>query len=97
MDGVADSFSTVALQSDQFDGNKLLKDVDFTGITSEPTTGRVQFSVSATVDPSVFSYTSTLRLIFRITSHNRADASRQPLQLQQSSNNNLCASLSQSS
>jgi hypothetical protein len=60
MVGVADNFSTVALQSDQFDGNKLLKNVDFSNITSDPQTGQVRFSVSATVDPSVLSYVSLL-------------------------------------
>jgi len=59
MQGVADSFSTVALQSDQFGGNKLLKDVVFTGITADAT-GRVNFTVSATVDPSVLSYAASL-------------------------------------
>ena len=57
--GTADSFSTVALQSDQFGGNKLLKDVVFSGITADAT-GRVSFSVSATVDPSVLSYSASL-------------------------------------
>ena len=59
MAGSADSFSTVALQSDQFGGNKLLKNVVFTGITADAQ-GHVSFSVSATVDPSVLSYASTL-------------------------------------
>jgi hypothetical protein len=59
MQGAADSFSTVALQSDQFGGNKLLKDVVFTGITAD-TAGHVNFSVSATVDPDVLSYAASL-------------------------------------
>ncbi len=59
MAGSADSFSTVALQSDQFGGNKLLKDVVFSGITADAT-GRISFNVSATVDSSVLSYSSTL-------------------------------------
>lgn len=59
MQGTADSFSTVALQSDQFSGNKLLKDVIFTGITADQA-GHVSFNVSATVDPSVLSYTAAL-------------------------------------
>ena len=59
MAGSADSFSTVALQSDQFDGNKLLKDVAFSGITADAQ-GHVSFTVSATVDPSVISYAATL-------------------------------------
>ena len=59
MTGSADSFSTVALQSDQFGGSKLFKDVVFSGITVN-TDGSVGFSVSATIDPSVLSYTSSL-------------------------------------
>jgi hypothetical protein len=59
MAGSADSFSSVALQSDQFDGNKLLKDVSFTGISADPQ-GRVNFTVSATIDPSILSYSTTL-------------------------------------
>ncbi|HUD02715.1 MAG TPA: hypothetical protein VMR46_01670 [Candidatus Paceibacterota bacterium] len=59
MTGTADSFSTVALQSDQFGGNKLLKDVVFSGITVN-TDGSVGFTVTANVDPSVLSYDSSL-------------------------------------
>jgi hypothetical protein len=59
MVGTADSFSTVALQSDQFGGSKLFKNVVFSGITIN-TNGSVGFSVSATVDPSVLSYAGSL-------------------------------------
>ena len=59
MQGTADSFSTVALQSDQFDGNRLLSDVIFSGITADAA-GRINFSVSATVDASVLSYSASL-------------------------------------
>ncbi|HEY5383332.1 MAG TPA: hypothetical protein VIJ88_02130 [Candidatus Paceibacterota bacterium] len=59
MQGTADSFSTVALQSDQFGGNKLLKNVVFSGITVG-TNGSVGFSVSADVDSSVLSYSNSL-------------------------------------
>lgn len=55
LSGVADSFSTLALQSDEFGAAKVLRDVVFSGITTD-TSGRVQFSVSAHVDPSVLSY-----------------------------------------
>lgn len=55
LSGVADSFSSLALQSDQFSGAKVLRDVVFSGISNDPT-GRVQFSVSASVDPSILSY-----------------------------------------
>src|SRR3989344_1120814 len=55
MDGAADSFSTLALQSDQFGAAKVLRDVIFSGITTNAG-GRVVFSVSANVDPSLLSY-----------------------------------------
>ena len=60
MSGVADSFSTVALQSDQFGNSKLLSDVVFSGITVDPNTGRIHFSVAATVDPSLINYANSL-------------------------------------
>ncbi len=53
--GVADSFSSLALQSDQFSTAKVLRDVVFSGISTS-VTGNVQFSVSANVDPSILSY-----------------------------------------
>ncbi len=55
LSGVADTFSSLALQSDEFSAAKVLRDVVFSGITTD-TTGRVQFSVSAHVDPSLLSY-----------------------------------------
>ncbi|HEV7449023.1 MAG TPA: hypothetical protein VGP13_00580 [Candidatus Paceibacterota bacterium] len=55
MNGIADSFSTLALQSDEFSTAKVLKDVIFSGITTDAT-GHVVFSVSANVDPTVISY-----------------------------------------
>ncbi len=55
MGGVADSYSTLALQSDQFSQAQALRDVIFSGITNDAT-GRVVFSVSANIDPSLFSY-----------------------------------------
>jgi len=54
LSGVADSFSTVALQSDQFGANKLFKDVVFSGITIEE--GRVTFTVNAVADIPVMLY-----------------------------------------
>jgi hypothetical protein len=53
--GVADSFSSLALQSDQFSAAKVLRDVVFSDITTDAS-GRVTFSLSASVDPSVLSY-----------------------------------------
>jgi hypothetical protein len=55
MSGVADSFSTLALQSDKFSEAKMLRDVIFSGITTDAT-GHVVFSVSANVDPALMSY-----------------------------------------
>ena len=66
MNGTADSFSTVALQSDQFGASKLLKNVVFSGITVE-TNGTVAFSVSATLDPSILSYSNSLGASVPIT------------------------------
>lgn len=57
--GKADSFSTVALQSDQLGASKVLKDVVFSGITVAAD-GSVDFTVSATVNASLLGYTSTL-------------------------------------
>ncbi len=59
LDGQADSFATVALQSDQFGANKLLKEVSFNNITVG-STGAVTFNVTATVDPSVINFAKTL-------------------------------------
>jgi hypothetical protein len=59
LDGLADSFSTVALQSDELGKQKALKDVIFSGITID-TTGHVSFVVHATVDPSLISYSNFL-------------------------------------
>jgi hypothetical protein len=59
MSGVANSFATVALQSDQFSADTMLKNVVFSGITVEPN-GQVSFTVTADADPSVISYSNTL-------------------------------------
>ncbi len=59
MAGVADSFSSVALQSDQFGASKLLKDVVFFDI-KVGTNGTVSFSVAATIDPSLINYGKNL-------------------------------------
>lgn len=57
--GTADSFSSVALQSDQFGASKVLKDVIFSGITLNDN-GRVSFAVNATVDPALILYSRNL-------------------------------------
>lgn len=58
--GKANSFSTVALQSDQFGASKSLRDVVFSGITVDQM-GFVSFAVSATVDASLLSYPQYLK------------------------------------
>ncbi len=57
--GVTDSFSSVALQSDQFGASKALKDVVFSGVNSN-TSGTINFSVTAKVIPSLISYANAL-------------------------------------
>lgn len=59
LSGVADSFSSVALQSDQFSASKGLKDVIFSGI-SVGDGGKVSFTVNATVDRSMLLYSKNL-------------------------------------
>lgn len=58
--GLADSFSTVALQSDQFGASKILKDVIFSDVSVDSSNGKVSFSVTAIVAPSLILYTSAL-------------------------------------
>lgn len=60
--GVADSFATVALQSDKLGSEKYLKDVSFSGITVG-TDGYISFTVKATVDPTLISYSKNLSAI----------------------------------
>lgn len=55
LSGIADSFSSVALQSDQFGASKHLSNVVFSGITINDS-GKVSFDVSATVSPAAISY-----------------------------------------
>jgi Tfp pilus assembly protein PilN len=59
LQGVADSFATVALQSDKLGNSKVLKDVIFSGISIEDA-GKVAFSVTATLDPSFILYSNNL-------------------------------------
>ncbi len=59
LEGVAASFSTVALQSDQFAASKVLKDIVFSNIKVEAG-GKITFSVKATIDPSLISYAKNL-------------------------------------
>ncbi len=55
LQGTGDSFSTAALQSDQFGAARLLRDVVFSDVAIS-STGKVSFSVKATVDPSLYLY-----------------------------------------
>ena len=57
--GTADSFSSVALQSDQFGSTKVLKDVIVSGV-SVSEIGKVTFSVNATLDSSLLLYSGNL-------------------------------------
>jgi hypothetical protein len=59
LDGQADSFSTVALQSDQLGASKSLKNVIFSNI-QVLSGAQVGFTVDAVVVPSVVSYANTL-------------------------------------
>ena len=55
LQSTCDSFSTVALQSDQFGSTRLLKDVVFSDVAIGAS-GKVSFSVKATADPSLYLY-----------------------------------------
>lgn len=57
--GIADGFSTVALQSDQFNASKMLKNVVFSNILVN-SAGRIGFNVKADLDPSLLSYATNL-------------------------------------
>lgn len=59
--GVADSFQSVALQSDQYSASKVLRDVIISGF-GVADSGKVNFTVNATVDPSVLQYRKQLQL-----------------------------------
>lgn len=60
LNGLADSFSTVALQSDQLGASKILKNVVFSGVTVDAASGKVGFSVSADVASSLTLYSNAL-------------------------------------
>jgi hypothetical protein len=60
LSGLADSFSTVALQSDQFGASKVLKDVVFSEVNIDPTSGKVAFAVKASVIPSLILFKNVL-------------------------------------
>ncbi len=60
LEGQADNFSTIALQSDQFGASKVLKDVIFSDLVISAETGRVTFTVTAAVDPPFLLYSRNL-------------------------------------
>jgi hypothetical protein len=59
LNGHANSFPSVALQSDQFGASKMLKNVVFSGIGVN-SGGGVDFAFAATVDPSLMLYSNSL-------------------------------------
>lgn len=59
LEGIADSFSTLALQSDQFGSSRLLKDIIFSNINTNQN-GQVVFSLKTTVDPKLFLYANNI-------------------------------------
>jgi len=59
LEGMAASFSTIALQSDQFAASKALKDIVFSNI-NVGTEGKIAFSVKATIEPSLINYAKNL-------------------------------------
>lgn len=61
LEGIAAGFATVALQSDQFAASKALKDIVFSDIAVDEL-GKVTFSVTATVDPSLINYGKNLNV-----------------------------------
>jgi hypothetical protein len=54
--GSAKSYSTIALQSDAFAKNPLIRNPVFSGLTIDDKTGRVGFQLKFTVNPSDLSY-----------------------------------------
>lgn len=60
LSGKAANFSTIALQSDEFSASKMLKDVVFGDLTISPTTGRVSFTVTASIDPGSILFRNNL-------------------------------------
>lgn len=64
--GVADSFATVALQSDQFSAaTQILKDVVFSNVNNA--TNAVNFSVTANITPSFLNYAKNLGTAAAVT------------------------------
>ncbi|MEK7606353.1 MAG: hypothetical protein AAB458_02050 [Patescibacteria group bacterium] len=60
MSGLARSFASVALQSDEFGKNRFIREPVFSGFSLDDR-GDVEFSVTALIDPSVVSYEGRLK------------------------------------
>ncbi|MDQ5955189.1 MAG: hypothetical protein QG621_192 [Patescibacteria group bacterium] len=58
--GIANSFGTVALQSDQFGASDKLQDVVFSNIQQDSSGKMITFSVTATLDQPLTSYAASL-------------------------------------
>ncbi len=58
--GIADSFSTLALQSDEFGSTDVLRNVIFSDIVIQPENGKVSFSVYADIDPASIVYSKNM-------------------------------------
>ncbi|MDB5224513.1 MAG: protein of unknown function with transrane region [Candidatus Adlerbacteria bacterium] len=61
LDGVGATFSSVALQSDQFGATKAFKDIIFSKINPD-TTGRILFNVKAIILPDMITYAKNLEI-----------------------------------
>jgi hypothetical protein len=60
MSGLARSFSSVALQSDEFGKNRFIQQPVFSGFSLDDR-GDVEFNVTALIDPSVVSYEGRMK------------------------------------
>lgn len=75
--GSANSFSTVALQSDEFGASKALSDVVFSDITVD-TLGKVNFSVSASIQPDRLLYKNNISQASAPTSPEEGESTETP-------------------
>jgi len=60
MKGEAESYASIALQSDHLNSQKDLKDTIISDIALEPT-GTISFKINMTIDPSLISYSSSIK------------------------------------
>ena len=75
------TFSEVALESDQFNKEKALKDVLFSGFTVAKD-GGVEFVVNATIDPTTINYRSNLALVGQAADTTQPATPTTPVQTQ---------------